>query len=356
MSDRSAAARCSVCDTELASDALSCPACRRLVHADGLRRLAAEAEAAVAAGDLVKALRAWREALELLPRDSRQSAIIKEKVEALSRQLDSPDAMARPAAGKAGGGGKGAAAAGVGALLLMILSKGKLLALGLTKASTLLSMLTALGVYWAAWGWKFALGLVVSIYIHEMGHVAALVSRGIKATPPMFIPGFGAVIRLKQNPVSPREDARVGLAGPLWGLGAAFGAYVVFRLTDWPSWAAIARVGGWMNLFNLLPVMGLDGARGFRSMTRGQRLIAVAMIAAAWYFTDIGLLLLLMIVGGAVALTTRGADEPDPISLSYYVFLVGALTALSWIEVPSVESAEAFAQFRAVLPGVCLRV
>src|SRR3989454_12639768 len=81
-------------------------------------------------------------------------------------------------------------------------------------------MLLSAGVYWAAWGWKFALGVVLSIYVHEMGHVQALQRYGIKATAPMFIPGVGAVVRLKQYPASPREDARVGLAGPLGGLGA----------------------------------------------------------------------------------------------------------------------------------------
>src|SRR5439155_143942 len=82
--------------------------------------------------------------------------------------------------------------------------------LGLTKASTLFTMLLSAGVYWAAWGWKFALGVVLSIYVHEMGHVQALQRYGIKATAPMFIPGVGAVVRLKQYPASPR-DARVGL-------------------------------------------------------------------------------------------------------------------------------------------------
>src|SRR5437870_5020636 len=92
-------------------------------------------------------------------------------------------------------------------------------------------MLLSAGLYWTIWGWKFAFGLVLSIYIHEMGHVQALQRYGIKATAPMFIPGFGAVIRLKQHPADAREDARVGLAGPLRGLRAALAAYAVYRAT-----------------------------------------------------------------------------------------------------------------------------
>jgi len=75
-------------------------------------------------------------------------------------------------------------------LVLAALGKGKLLLLGLTKSTTLFTMLLSMGVYWTAWGWRFALGLVLSIYVHEMGHVAALQRYGIKATAPMFIPGF----------------------------------------------------------------------------------------------------------------------------------------------------------------------
>src|ERR1700675_697281 len=90
----------------------------------------------------------------------------------------------------------------IGALLLkfktvglLILTKGKLVLLGLTKLNTLLSMLVSIGFYWALYGWRFGLGFVLSIYVHEMGHVLALARYGIPASPPMFIPGFGAFVR-----------------------------------------------------------------------------------------------------------------------------------------------------------------
>ena len=69
-------------------------------------------------------------------------------------------------------------------------------------------MLLSLGVYWTAFGWKFALGLVLSIYVHEMGHVAMLRRYGIKSTAPMFIPGLGAMVRMKQYPHSQDQKAR----------------------------------------------------------------------------------------------------------------------------------------------------
>src|SRR2546425_10920244 len=99
--------------------------------------------------------------------------------------------------------GKGAAGLGaIGVLLsklkfalVFVLTKAKLLLLGLTTASTLFSMLLSLGVRWTIWGWNFAAGLAVCIYIHETGHVQTLTRYGSKPTPPMFIPGVGPLIR-----------------------------------------------------------------------------------------------------------------------------------------------------------------
>src|SRR2546426_10947030 len=330
---------CPQCGTQIAPALLACPSCQRLVHSDALKRLAAEAERTAQAGDMSAALATWREALELLPPDSSQHTIVSARILELSRALDS-----RPAATKHGSPwGKGAAGVGaVGALLakfkfvlLFVLTKAKLLLLGLTKAGTCFSMLLSAGLYWTIWGWKFAFGLVLSIYIHEMGHVQALQRYGIKATAPMFIPGIGAVIRLKQYPANAREDARVGLAGPLWGLGAALAASAVYRATGIGVWGAIAHFGAWVNLFNLVPVWQLDGARGFRALTRQQRWIAVAIIALMWFVTSEGLLVLLGLAAVAAAVLGRAAEEADHTALLQYALLVGVLSLMTWIAVPA---------------------
>src|SRR2546422_10258388 len=101
-----------------------------------------------------------------------------------------------------------------------------------------------------------------------MGHVQALQRYGIKATAPMFIPGVGAVVRLKQYPASPREDARVGLAGPLWGLGAAAAAHAAYIGTGGGVWAAIAHFCARGNLFKPVPRLQLDGGGGFPALPR----------------------------------------------------------------------------------------
>jgi Zn-dependent protease len=216
---------------------------------------------------------------------------------------------------------------------LLILSKLKLLLLGLTKLSTISSMLLFLGVYWSLWGWQFALGFVVCIYIHEMGHVAALARYGISASPPMFIPGLGAFVRLKQSPADVHQDARVGLAGPIWGLAAGAGAYAIGLATGAPIWMGIARSAGFLNLFNLIPIWQLDGGRGFRALSRRQRWIAVAALAIAYGLTSQGLLVFLAAGGVYRAFGKDAPAEDDWPVLATYIGLIAVLAPMAAIAV-----------------------
>jgi Zn-dependent protease len=312
-------ATCPGCGTRLGPAFLACPNCLRLVHADRLKRLAADAEAADARGLGSDALAAWREARDLLPPGSRQRDAVEKRIEQLA---------ATPGTSRAASAARPRSAwgwvVGAGALLA---GKAKLLLAGLTKAGTLLSMLAAFGVYWAAWGWRFAAGFVASIFVHEMGHVAALKQLGIRATAPMFIPGVGAVVRFQQD-MSPAHEARVGLAGPLWGAAAAVVALGVAVVARSPVWAAIAHVGAWVNLFNLLPVVPLDGGRGFRGLDRGLRLATLPVIAGTWYVTGEGLLLLVLVLA---LVRTREATSTarDPAIYAQYAGLVSGLALIA---------------------------
>jgi len=343
------------CGTQLPAQLLSCPSCGRLTHAERLRELVTEAGRARERGDLRSESAGLRSALELLPADSRQHAVIRTRVGELSEMID---AGLAPAATEAPQNRpldaekprhtllKIGSVAGIAAMLLwkfkfilvFLATKAKLLLLGLSKSTTLFTMLLSLGVYWAAWGWKFGLGVVLSIYVHEMGHVAALRRFGIRATAPMFLPGLGAMVRLHQYPQTAREDARVGLAGPIWGLGASVATLALYYATKLPIIAAIATVGAWINLFNLLPVWQLDGARGFRSLSRPQRWIALAVIAAIWIPTQEGLLVLLAIGAAFQCFAKDAPTVGDTRGLVSYAGLVVSLALLSGIPVPGVAS------------------
>ena len=333
---------CTACGTELAPNMLVCPKCRRLVHSVRLKSLA---EAAAAAPDPVTALVAWREALALLPPGTRQYDTIQAKITELGQVVDSLPSAPLP---KKADGPWAGRAAGLGALgliiwkfktfLLLAMTKGKVLLLGLTKASTFTSMMLSFGVYWTVFGWPLALGLVLSIYVHEMGHVVALMRYGVKATAPMFIPGVGAVIRLQQSLGDPRQDARCGLAGPLWGLGAALGSLGLNLATGLPIFLVIARLGAFINLFNLLPFGTLDGGRAFRSMNKNQRWLAVLGLGAIMSFSEAGdasgLLTLLMLAGVLSAVAGQPPKTADRAGLIAYLALAAVLTLVLQIPDP----------------------
>ena len=317
---------CAACSTELAAHALSCPACHTLVHGERLKQLAARAEALAAARAPAEARAAWETALALLPEASMQHATVAARVAGLDAQI------AAASSRREGRGGVNrpwwkSAGVGLAGLVALLTGKLKFLVLGLTKAKTFVSMFAFFGVYWTAFGWPLALGLVVSIYIHEMGHVAMLRRFGIGADSPLFIPGVGAFVMLRRPVTDPRTDAAIGLAGPVWGLGAGLAAFAAYALTGDAIWLAIAQLTGIVNLFNLVPIWQLDGARGFHALTRMHRIVVTGAIAAAYALT--GHKLLILLAGVAAWRAYRMQPGPgDRRVLATFVVLIGAL---SWL-------------------------
>lgn len=308
---------CPDCGTGIAASSLSCANCGRLTHAAELEDLAQKARAATLNRDLPTARDLWRRALDLLPEGTLQYRSVQAKLSELEEQIKTSPS---------GGWKKGLVGLGPLALLL---GKGKLLLLGLTKLSTLLSMFAFFGVYWALYGWAFALGLVLTIYVHEMGHVLTLRSYGMAASAPMFIPGLGAYIRLRTAWTHPSQESRVGLAGPLYGLGAALLAYGVYAVTGAKTWGAIAHATAVMNLFNLIPIWQLDGARGLASLTRGQRGVLLGAAVCMWAITSQPMLFLIA-AGLAFRMFTKDAPaEGDHTGLMQYAGLLVALPAVA---------------------------
>jgi Zn-dependent protease len=186
-----------------------------------------------------------------------------------------------------------------------------------------------IAVYTTIYGWQFAVGLVISIYIHEMGHVVWLRRFGIPATAPMFIPGFGAFVRLKAHPATAGEDARVGLAGPVWGAGAALIALALGFATGHRALFGIAYFGAVINVFNLLPVWQLDGGRAFVALSRRQRAIAAGVLWVAGFVAGNPTYFLVAIAATFRAASAQGAPaEGDRNILLTYAGLVAGLAAI----------------------------
>jgi Zn-dependent protease len=329
---------CVGCGTELAPALLACPACGSLVHRERLSALAADASSASAAGEHERAVTLWREALVLLPEGTTQRTMVAERITAASSAVDSAVlAEARKGPPPSSFWAKLLAPLGTAGLLIWklkvilfaLLMKGKLLLIGLTKIGTLITMLASFGLYWTLWGWPYAAAIVVSIYIHEIGHVAALRRRGLPASAPLFIPGVGAFVRMHEHAATPREDAEVGLAGPWWGLGSAVIALIAFAWFRSPFWLAIAHTVGWITLFNLTPVWQLDGSRGFHALSRTQRWVMVALIAAVWVVSREGLLVLLALAAGWKAIEKQPERPNDWRIFAHYAALLAISAGLT---------------------------
>jgi Zn-dependent protease len=317
MPEPGGSAVCAKCGSALDAGALSCPACNQLVYAAELEEAAARAKSAEADNRRDAALDAWRQVLAWLPPETNQYKTVAARAEALAAAIEAERAVReRRGMGRWGKlvaqvGIAGALAWKFNAFLVLILTKAKFLLLGLTKLSTLGSMFVSMGVYWTMYGWKFAVGLVLSIYIHEMGHVAMLLRYGIPASAPMFLPGLGAVVILKSHPPTVGQDARVGLAGPLWGLGAAIACLVAAVATGDKFWMALAHSGALLNLFNLLPVWQLDGGRAARALDRKRQVHLLLLMLGMWMWTGVSLYFVLILGLGYKIWSRDHAESND---------------------------------------------
>jgi Zn-dependent protease len=182
---------------------------------------------------------------------------------------------------------------------LALLKFGKALLLLLPKAKVLTTsatMLVSVAAYSLIWGWKFALGFVLLLLVHEMGHVIQLRREGIEASAPMFIPFFGAAVMAKSLGDDATAEARVGLAGPILGtLGCLALLPVAFGTGD-DFWYALVFTGLFLNLFNLLPVVPLDGGRAMAALSPWMwfvGLFVMAVVAFAYPNPIIVVILLL---------------------------------------------------------------
>src|SRR5687768_11618286 len=146
-----------------------------------------------------------------------------------------------------------------GKALLLLLPKAKLL-------TTSASMLVSVGAYALIWGWRFAAGFVALLFLHEMGHYIQLRREGVKPSGMVFIPFLGAAVGARSLGGSALAEARVGLAGPILGTLATLALLPIAAATGDDFWRALAFTGFFLNLFNLAPVVPLDGGRAMAAM------------------------------------------------------------------------------------------
>lgn len=176
-----------------------------------------------------------------------------------------------------------------GKAALVVLPKAKVL-------TTSASMLVSVAAYSFIWGWQFALGFVLLLLVHELGHVIQLRREGIEASAPMFIPFLGAAVMARSLGDNATAEARVGLAGPVLGTLGALALIPVAEAADSDFWRALAFTGLFLNLFNLLPVVPLDGGRAMAALSPWMWWLGLfAMAVLAFVFPNPIILIILLL-------------------------------------------------------------
>jgi Zn-dependent protease len=196
--------------------------------------------------------------------------------------------------------------------VILLLPKLKLL----TTAGTALVSVAAYSLFF---GWWFAVGFVVLIFVHEMGHVYQLRREGVPASAPMFIPFMGAAVMMRQMPKDALAEARVGLAGPVLGsLGAAV-CLAIGEAADSDFFRALAYIGFFLNLFNLLPVVPLDGGRAMAAMAPWMWFVGFGVLVVLDLLIPSPILIIITIFGG-FELYRRWEQRKarSPAQLAYY--------------------------------------
>jgi Zn-dependent protease len=204
---------------------------------------------------------------------------------------------------------------------VLVLAKAKAL-LGVLKFGALLKTFSTLAlsasVYARFYGAELAVGLVLVILVHEYGHGIAAKIVGLKVGAPIFIPFFGAAIALKEQPRTTWIEAVVAFGGPFAGMIAGAGVLAAGLSTADEHGRGLLVTLAWstfmLNLFNLIPALGLDGdriARPFRPWfwIPGCGIVLALLFASAEGTGHPNPILLLMLVVGAIQGVRRAMLE-----------------------------------------------
>jgi Zn-dependent protease len=188
-----------------------------------------------------------------------------------------------------------------GAAIIALLAKLKAILLFLPKIKLLATagtMAVSVVAYGSIWGFAFGAGFVALILVHELGHVIQLRREGIPASAPIFIPFLGAVIGSRSLGGNAAAEARVGLAGPVLGSIGAAACLLIWHATGNDLWRALAYSGFLINLFNLIPVVPLDGGRAMAAMTPWMWLGGFGLLVVLAILEPNPVFVIVLIVGG----------------------------------------------------------
>jgi Zn-dependent protease len=179
------------------------------------------------------------------------------------------------------------------------------------------SMLVSLAAWTLLYPWQVALGFVLLIFVHEMGHVLEARRQGLPVSAPLFIPFLGAFITMKEMPHNVWREAQVALAGPIIGSLGAAAVWLAAEALDSEVLMVIAYIGFFINLFNLLPIVPLDGGRAAAAIHPALWLVGLAALAVMVFLSPNPILILILVIGG-LQLWSRWRERGSEEAREYY--------------------------------------
>src|SRR5579863_8040847 len=191
---------------------------------------------------------------------------------------------------------------------------------GLASLSAVISVFA----YSFFFGWPFAIGLVALLFIHEMGHALVMKMKGIPVGGLIFVPMLGAAVFMKQMPKNAKDEAEVGIAGPIAGALAASVCLLLAQMhtSAQALWASLAYFGFFMNLFNLIPIVPFDGGRVLAAIDRRIWILGFVGLLAfqiwSWLNGNFSIWLLFFVVIAFTQLLSRRGDANSQTGREYY--------------------------------------
>ncbi len=234
---------------------------------------------------------------------------IEQANEAANAQVDTANATETKST-RRGIAGLGSIGVAVGGWLLKLKGLAFLLKFGVAGFSALISV----AFYSLIFGWAFAVGFVALIFIHEMGHVVAMRVKNIPIGGMLFVPFVGAAVAWKGRPHSARDEAEVGIAGPIAGALASTVCLIIAEALKSHNtlWAPLAYIGFFLNLLNLVPVRPLDGGSVVAAIDRRIWIVGFLGLLAlqiwSWMNGNPSFWLLLIVIMAASQLWSRGVS------------------------------------------------
>jgi Zn-dependent protease len=199
-------------------------------------------------------------------------------------------------------------------ILGALFAAGKLGQVLTTGGTMILSVLA----YALVWGWPYAVGLVLLIFVHEMGHYLAARQRGLAVGAPTFIPFVGAWVELKDLPHDVETEAYIGIAGPVVGTLGAMAVYWLAQVQDSRLLLAIAYGGFFINLFNLIPLSPFDGGRITAILSPKVWLAGVPILGALFFWRPSPMLILVALLAAPNVIKAFRYDPNAPENQRYY--------------------------------------